>query len=455
MQRLGASRWLRSSFLGTALLLALAGDAVRLALSWWVYGALALATGVVAVLLLVATRRRWRLNDVPYPLAAFLVLTVLSLAWSRYPSVTAVGIAATLLGTIVALALAAAFSWRELARGLDLVLRWVLGLSLAFELFVSLVLRAPLLPFFPTPGARFEDFEIVPNQLHWSTNMLLTGGRIQGIVGNANNLAILALLALIVLALRLADGEIRRRWAVLWLAVAGLTLLLADSATVTIVLVAVALITGCVLALRRVSSESAHVVASSVIAVVVAAVAAVGVIWREAIFGLLGRSDDLTGRIGIWQNVVELAAQRPVAGWGWAGFWMPWADPFNSLAFVEGVRQLQAHNAWLDVWLQLGIVGVLVLAALVLRTLTRAWWLAVDRPHPSGRIAGPRTALAMLPLLLLTALLVQSATESRLLTEFGWLLLVLIAAKTKAPPSAARGSSPSELSVPEPGRLPG
>ena len=449
MQRLVGHRWFRSAFLATSLTLILAGDAVRLSAGWWVFGALAILACTAAVLLLVATRWRWRWSDLPYPLVAFLALAAASLTWSHYPGVTAVGLLTMLMGTLVALAIAAGFSWRQFARVFDHVLRWVIGLSLLFELFVAVVLRRGLLPLMPQPGVNAADFELIPSMLYWSTGSLLAGGRIQGIVGNSNNLAILALFALIVIAVRLADGATRRAWALAWLVLAGAVLLLADSATVTIALVAVVLIALSVLALRHATSERTPVVASGVIAVVVAAVVTAGVIGREWIFDLLGRSDDLTGRIGIWESVVELAAQRPTAGWGWAGFWMPWADPFDTLAFVQGVRQLQAHNAWIDLWLQLGIIGVVFFAVLVLRTLTRAWWLAVDQPHTHGRLATARTGVAMLPLLLLVALLVQSATESRLLTEFGWILLVLIAAKTKAPSAAARAEHAAAVRVSE------
>jgi len=44
---------------------------------------------------------------------------------------------------------------------------------------------------------------------------------------------------------------------------------------------------------------------------------------------------------------------------------MPWAAPFDTLAFRNGVRQLQAHNAWLDVWFQLGVIGVAIFAAFI------------------------------------------------------------------------------------------
>ena len=68
---------------------------------------------------------------------------------------------------------------------------------------------------------------------------------------------------------------------------------------------------------------------------------------------------------------------------------------------------------------------------LVLSTLARSWSFAVDREQRAPHAPLPYRALSLLPLGILTALLVQSLAESRLLVEFGMLLLVLIAVKTK------------------------
>jgi O-antigen ligase len=87
---------------------------------------------------------------------------------------------------------------------------------------------------------------------------------------------------------------------------------------------------------------------------------------------------------------------------------------------IKGVTYLQAHNAWLDVFLQLGVIGLVVIGLFVLTTVARTWSFALD---------GPRDA-ALVPLALLVAVLVQSLAESRLLIEIGWALLVLIAVRT-------------------------
>ena len=129
--------------------------------------------------------------------------------------------------------------------------------------------------------------------------------------------------------------------------------------------------------------------------------------------------------------MIGLAQQRPVFGWGWVSYWAPWVKPFKGLATRNGVEYLQAHNAWLDVWLQLGIVGLVVFILLVLSTFGRTWFLAVDRPRTTVADDRPYTATALLPVLLLAALIAQSFAESRLLIEGGWAILVTLAVATK------------------------
>ena len=62
-------------------------------------------------------------------------------------------------------------------------------------------------------------------------------------------------------------------------------------------------------------------------------------------------------------------------------YWPTWVEPFEGLDTKAGIPVMSAHNAWLDVWLQLGIVGVLVFAPIVFLTLQRVWFRAVDQPR--------------------------------------------------------------------------
>ena len=152
---------------------------------------------------------------------------------------------------------------------------------------------------------------------------------------------------------------------------------------------------------------------------------------RDTVFGLFGKSSDLTGRIEIWQKVIEHGSQHPWIGWGWVSYWPTWIEPFASLDTKVGLPVPSAHNAWLDVWFQLGLLGVLVFAPLVVLTLLRTWFRAVDQPRRGPGAALPYATSALWPFLMMVALLVQSLTESRILVENGWLLLVILAVKSR------------------------
>lgn len=431
------SRPARTAFLVLTVASLMAGDAWRYILGWTGFSILVGLLAVIAILMLVVQRDQWRIGLLPYPLIAFLVLTVLSLVWSFYPGATALGIAATWCTTIGAIAVAVTFSWAEILSGFALALKFVLGLSLVFEFVVAAIIRHPVLPPVPQPGIDYSNLpDPIPPMLYWSRNELFQvfdDGKIQGIVGNSTLLSFVALIGIIVFAIQLADGLVRKRWGLPWLAVAVLCLAFSRSATNIIGLVAVIAVVVAVLLVRRAGSSKAVVSTYIGLVAVAAAGIAVALLLQAQVLALLGKSSDLTNRTEIWRDVSELAQQRPVVGWGWVSYWAPWAKPFDTLAENNGIRQLHAHNAWLDVWFQLGIIGLVVFIALAVSTLSRTWLFAVDRAQFSPTAVGSYSAATMMPLLLLVTLIVQSFAESRLLVEFGLFALALLAVKTKRP----------------------
>jgi len=377
------------------------------------------------VIVVLAVRRlpRVRLRQVPPTLIGFLALAALSIAWSFYPGASALGVLAQVATTIAGLFLALCLTWAQLWRALAVALRILLGASLLFEIVVAVFVRQPVLPL-------WVDYEgKVPAAFYWSRDLLFSGGPIQGVVGNRNLLGFLAALALIVFAAQLAAGWVTRRAGWFWIGVAVACLALTRSATVLWVLVAVGIVLAFALWTRQRPPGGRRPVYLTALAVVIAGIIAVIALWSP-LLTLLGKSDDGTGRLQIWSAVAELAGQRPWFGWGWVSYWAPWAEPFDDLAVRGGVTYLQAHDAWLDVWLQLGILGLVLIGLLVVGVLWRSWFIAVDRPHDdTGAALGYRVS-ALLPLLVAVALVAQSVAESRLLVEGGWLLLVALAVKT-------------------------
>jgi hypothetical protein len=430
--RLIENRRARTVFLVLVLFTLLAGDAWRYTVGWLGFGIVVGLMGVASVALLVVQRGRWRLNSLPYPLLAFLVLAALSIAWSFYPGASALGVFSTWLTVAAAVAVAVTYSWSEILTGLGIALRFVLGLSVLFELVVSVIIRHPVLPPVAQPGIDYAHLpDKIPLMLYWSRDELFDSGKIQGIVGNSALLSFVALLGIIVFGIQLFDRTRRKRWSVLWLAVAAVCFVLTRAATNFIGLVVVAIVVGAVLLLRSTTTSRSRGLAYGGIVVVALGALGTALAFFPQILTLLGKSSDLTHRGEIWDAVINLAQQRPVFGWGWVSYWVPWVAPFDHLAENNGVRQLHAHNAWLDIWLQLGIVGLVVMGALVLSTLARSWAFATDRPQSLPDRPGPYSSATLLPLLIVVALLVQSVAESRMLVEYGIFLLALAAIKTK------------------------
>lgn len=413
-----------TTFATLAFLVLFGGDVLRNGTGWWGWGATCVAMVVAAVVLVV--RHPPRVRTLPRLLVLFLVFAVASIAWSQYPAGSAIGIVLTLMTSVGALAITVVAPWPAIVTALGRALRIHVVASLLFEVVVGLFVRQPVCPVYLDCTGR-------PAAWFWSRDVLFEGGRIQGLQGNSNILAIIALLALIVTAVQAADRSITRGSTVVGLAAALLALALTRSATVAVVAVAVGLVLLLVLATRR-REPGRRAPVFGVAAFVVVVGVAVAVFARGPLLAVLGKSGDLTGRTDIWSAVYDLGVQHPVVGWGWVSYWFPFVEPFSDLAERNGVVYLQAHDAYLDVWFQLGWIGLALFGLTIVGVVLRSWWWAVDRRMLSREVAAPWSALDLLPLLLVTALLVHGVTESRLIVEWGWATFVVVVLVTRRDP---------------------
>ncbi|PRI10224.1 O-antigen ligase family protein [Leucobacter massiliensis] len=420
--RLGVSAYAISVFFVT-----LGANGVRNALGWWGFLAVAVALTAWGIVLFVRLKpERFRWYRLPAPIYWFLTLAALSILWSQYRWESVLGVLAQLATTLLAVVLAFVLSWHEVLRTLASALRWLIGVSFAFELFVALVVRHPVLQ----PIAEAPDSGKVPKLLYWSRDLLFAGGPVQGIVASSVLFGFIGLLGVIVFGIQLRAGLVRPFAGWFWLVAALAVIALTRGATVWVALAATAVALALALWARRLGPERRVPLYATGAAILLAAAGLV-LFARDTVFGLLGKSGDLTGRLETWHKVIELAEQRPWFGWGWVSYWAPWAEPFASLDVKAGVTVMSAHNAWLDVWLQLGIVGVLAFAPIVVLTMWRVWFRAVDPPRRGYGPPLPYATSALWPFLVMVALLVQSLTESRLLIEGNWVLLILLAVKSR------------------------
>ena len=404
--------WWKDAFAFVALFSLWDGDGLRDALSWWGFGALSLLLLLTAVVVTIRHRGRFAalLTSIDsWPMLGFMALCLLSVVWSDYPVSTLLGSFIQVATALVGVSLLLIHSPGRLAAIGTWMVHVHLVLSVVFEAVVATVVPGhQLLPFWTDYGSN------APGAYYWSEGLLFQGGRIQGIVANANLTCFLALLGLILIGCLIAARRVPMALAVPAVLLDLLMLALTRSATVLIAGVLVVAAALAAIGFRRFRGRG-RIVLTAAAALVVAVIGFGSSRASAPLLGALGKGDDLTGRLEIWRIVGTLAAQRPVLGWGWVGYWPPWVPPFNRLVVRGGVQYLQAHSAYLDIALQLGIPGLLALVVVVGSLVYRSLRLAIA-PRP----------LALLPLLLTTALLTQGLAESRLLIEGNWALLVML-----------------------------
>lgn len=131
----------------------------------------------------------------------------------------------------------------------------------------------------------------------------------------------------------------------------------------------------------------------------------------------LGRSPTLTGRTRIWYAVELAIRERPVLGYGWKALWID-GDPTTITIWAHNYRVpfYHAHNGYLDIAAQLGIVGLVLAVGFV------------------GQVAaaGSRTMLAAgtsastWPVLVVLVVALYNSTEVVGLTTAVWVVLVAL-----------------------------
>ncbi|MFM1984489.1 MAG: hypothetical protein RL723_924 [Actinomycetota bacterium] len=396
----------------------MAGDAVRYTIGWFGWGAVLVTLLTLAMVLFFKGGAKATLAEIRWPLATFMGWLTLSILWSAYPAVSTLAVFSQLATTAFALFLVAQFSWRHLLRVFANVIRFILGASLIFEFAAAAIIQGPIAPIFKN----YEGDKPPAAAFYWTQGNLFDGDRIQGIVGNSNLLAFVGMLGVVIFAVEYAIIGTKRWLSALCVLGSLSAIFLAKSAGIGFAMTAVVIAAIVSIAAEGKDRETRHkyyriaYAFAGTVAVLVA-------FYRAEVFEFFGKSPDMTGRSGIWKLVLGLVEQRPFAGWGWTGHWMPGVEPFEGLVVIGKVPYYQAHNAYLDVTMQLGAVGAILFAMLLLVTFVKLWRLAVRHT----------VALYLWPVLIFMGLLVWSLTESRMLIEIGWLLLMIFAIKVNEP----------------------
>jgi exopolysaccharide production protein ExoQ len=354
----------------------------------------------LAAFCLIAKRAEleWR-GLLPISLLVFLSWSTLSIAWSDYQWVSLGSVAYQLAFAFLAVFVALTRDLIQIVRAFGDILRVVLAASLVLEIMSGLLLDTP-----------FLFLSILGN--------LDNGGPIQGLLGTRNQLGLVALVALVTFFTELRTKSVPRPLAVASLALAVLTILLTRSPVTFGALVVVAIAAASIIGLRSLNATRRRawqfvLLAGSVMMLAILFVA------RGRVISLLNAGSEFEFRYRLWRSTLDFTPDNTLEGFGWTGYWRQGLPPFIGIDPFSGPHS-SALNAFLDVWLQLGLVGLLAFIALVGLAFVRSWLLASNR----------RSIVFLWPALILVALLVTSAAESSALVEFGWLTLVVCVVKS-------------------------
>jgi len=130
----------------------------------------------------------------------------------------------------------------------------------------------------------------------------------------------------------------------------------------------------------------------------------------------LGRDSSLTGRTELWRYVADSIASHPILGHGYGVFWEFSSQEATRIRGAIGWEAPSAHDGYLDLLLDVGLVGLLLYAVAYAVTVRRA--VVLFRRGPANDM--------IWPLLLLAEIFLCQITEASIVTPHStyWIMYV-------------------------------
>jgi O-antigen ligase len=136
----------------------------------------------------------------------------------------------------------------------------------------------------------------------------------------------------------------------------------------------------------------------------------------SAFLSMLSRDSTLTGRIPLWSAAANSIAEHPWLGYGYAAFWKRITGDSAVVTLAVGWNAPHAHNGYLDMCLDVGLLGLGLFA----------WGSAVTLRRAVNLFQKGSVRAAKWPLIYLIFFAVYNLTESCIFRSntFLWLPFV-------------------------------
>lgn len=317
--------------------------------------------------------------------------------------------------------------WLSLSRSLVLIMGTVFGIYLAAAYPLNALLRLFLTAFLIAGFLSAAVAVLVPR-----VGVEPLSGAWTGLYSRKNVLGRIASLGAIA-CLPYIIRRSRANWpGIVSFAALFFIIVLSESATSVAVLILLIFVAAAFHMIQHSEPLTLPIIAIGA-SLLIFAMAAVFFTFSGSLLTALGRdaeANTLVTRLDLWNLVLVKIGQRPLLGYGYGSFWRGWDGPSASIWQLQGWRPNHAHNGFLDIALDLGLLGVAFTVLVLLVALYHAIQLLKRGRSPEY----------LWPSLLISYLILANGTYSILLSQavFFWTVFV---ATTLSAASLLRESS--------------
>lgn len=301
-----------------------------------------------------------------WPIVLLIAIVWLSISWSIDPERTQRRAIALTLTTLLGIYLFVRFDFKDLLRFLTYCYVFLIVISFVFV-------------------ATMPDYAIHSEGDH--------AGAVRGVFFHKNNFGRHMTFALAIFLAAWYARAVPRSLLGLIMALALLGVIVSTSKTALISLIV--LLPGLL---------AVHMVRGAPLKSAVITLAVLAVAWHaalllyftyEEILLFFGRDPTLTGRTELWAFAMQYGLKAPFTGWGFDAFWEGEKSPGLPYALSWGLAQ--AHNAWLEVFVSLGLPAVFLTFGIMLTLTFRG--IVLGRYYPER---GPAVLVILIAFIFFT-----------------------------------------------------
>jgi exopolysaccharide production protein ExoQ len=141
----------------------------------------------------------------------------------------------------------------------------------------------------------------------------------------------------------------------------------------------------------------------------------------DLLLNSLGKDSSLTGRTVLWSNASRIITEHPWGGVGLQAFWIEGnneAIRFWEMFYIDSHAGFHFHDLWLEIGVELGLIGILIAAGTLIVVLFSVWRWALRDPCPESCFF----------VAFVTFVLLRTIGEVELFGQFGLTQMIFLAA---------------------------